>query len=164
MSDGETKLKRLYWDSNVFLSAINANPERLLVIEAILDDCDHGDVDIHTSVLSIAEVAFAESEQRNRLLSQEIQAKIEKLRLPPSPIKLDEVSQHIANDAKNLMRQAIVKGWVLKPPDAIRLATAVRRGVDEFHTYDLGRLSKFSEITRYPIIQPRTDRLPFRRQ
>lgn len=164
MSDKATKVKRLYWDADVFLSAINANPKRLPVIEAILDDCDHGDVEIHTSVLSIAEVVFADSEKRGRQLSDEIEAKIQKLWVPPSPIKLEEVSQHVANDAKTFMRQAILKGWSLKPADAIHLATAKRREVDEFHTYDVKKLSKFSEITGYRIVQPRTDRLPFRPQ
>lgn len=79
MPDDQTKVKRVYWDSNVFLSAINASSERLPIIEAVLDDCDHGDVEVHTSVLSIAEVAFAESEQRRKQLSEEIEAKIEKL-------------------------------------------------------------------------------------
>ena len=161
MSDKGAQVKRLYWDSNVFLSAINANPERLPVIEAILDDLDHGEVEIHTSVLSIAEVAFAESEKRERQLSEDVEAKIEKLWVPPSPIKLDEISQHIANDAKAFMRQTILKGWSLKPLDAIHLATAKRREVDEFQTYDVDRLSKYSKITGYPIVQPRTDRLPF---
>jgi predicted nucleic acid-binding protein len=165
MSDKEAKVKRLYWDADVFLSAINAETkERIPIIQAILDDCDHGDVEIHTSVLSIAEVAFAGSEKRERQLSKEIEAKIEKLWVPPSPIKLHEISQHVANDAKDLMRQAILKGWSLKPPDAIHLATAKRGQVHEFQTYDFGRLSKFSEIAGYPIVQPRTDRLPFRSQ
>jgi predicted nucleic acid-binding protein len=93
MSDKVTKIKRLYWDSNVFLSAINAKPEeRIPIIEAILDDCDHGDVEVLTSVLSIAEVAFAESEKRERKLSEGIEAKIQKLWVPPSPFKLEEVS------------------------------------------------------------------------
>jgi predicted nucleic acid-binding protein len=164
MSDDQTKVKRVYWDSNVFLSAINASPERLPIIEAVLDDCDHGDVEVHTSVLSIAEVAFAESEQRRKQLSEEIEAKIEKLWVPPSPIKLHEISQYIANEAKALMRQAMLKSWALKPLDAIHLATAKRRQVDEFHTYDIARLAKLSAITGYPIVQPRTDRLPFRSQ
>jgi predicted nucleic acid-binding protein len=162
MAEKQTKMKRFYWDSNVFLSAINANPERLPVIEAILDDCDHGDVEIHTSVLSIAEVAFAEFEKRERQLSDEIETKIEKLWVPPSPVKLHEISQHVANDAKALMRRAIREGWSLRPPDAIHLATARRREVDEFQTYDTRKLEKFSKIVGYRIIQPRTDRLPFR--
>jgi predicted nucleic acid-binding protein len=161
MSEKVTKTKRFYWDSNVFLSADNANPDRVLIINALLDDCDRGDVEIHTSVLSIAEVAFAESEKRERQLSGEIEAKIQKLWMPPSPIKMEEVSQHVANDAKALMRQAILRGWSLKPMDAIHLATAKRRNVDEFQTYDVERLSKFSQLTGCPIVQPRTDRLPF---
>ena len=162
MSEKEARPRRLYWDADVFLSVINADPERLPVIEAIFDDCDKRDVIIHTSVLSIAEVAFASSERLGRQLSDEIEARIEKLWGPTSPIKLDEISQHIARDARILMRQAIPKGWSLKPRDAIHIATAKRRQVDEFHTYDTDKLSKFSEIAGFPIVNPRIDRLLFR--
>jgi len=157
-------IRRVYWDSNVFLSAINATKERLPIIEAILDDCDHGDVEIYTSVLSITEVAFADSEKQYRQLSAETKARIDKLWVPPSPIKLEEISQHIANEAKHLMRQAIPEGWSLKPADAIHLATAKRRIVNEFHTYDTDRLAKFSKITGYPVVQPHADRLLFPRE
>jgi predicted nucleic acid-binding protein len=104
MSDKHKNIKRLYWDSNVFLSAINATAERLPVINAILDDCDHGEVEIYTSVLTVTEVAFAEFEKRDRLLDPQIEAKIDKLWLPPSPIRLEELSHHIANDARSMMR------------------------------------------------------------
>lgn len=161
MSDKDAPVKRVYWDSNVFLSAINASKDRLPVIEAILDDCDHGDVEIYTSVLSITEVAFADSEKTERRLSPETQARIDKLWMPPSPIRVEEMSHPVANEARNLMRQAIVEGWTLKPPDAIHLASAKRRLVHEFHTYDVRRLSKFASITRYAIIEPRVDRLLF---
>jgi predicted nucleic acid-binding protein len=161
MSEKSVPVRRVYWDSNVFLSAINATKDRLPVIEAILDDCDHGDVEIYTSVLSITEVAFADSEKSQRRLSPETEARIDKLWMPPSPIRLEEISQHIANEAKGLMRQAVLHGWSLKPPDAIHLASAKRRLVDEFHTYDTERLAKFSNIVRYPIVQPRADRLLF---
>jgi len=161
MSDNHKNIKRLYWDSNVFLSAINANPERLPVINAILDDCDHGEVEIYTSVLSVTEVAFAEFEKRDRLLAPQIEAKINKLWLPPSPIRLEELSHHIANDARIMMRQAVEKGWSLKPPDAIHLATAKRRAVHEFQTYDTDRLSKYDAVVGLKIVQPTSDRLPF---
>jgi len=56
---------------------------------------------------------------------------------------------------------SIVKGWALKPADAIHLATAKRAAVTEFHTYDAQRLEKFTILTGYKIIEPQTDRLSF---
>lgn len=59
------------------------------------------------------------------------------------------------------MREAIQKGWSLKPPDAIHLATAKRCGVDEFHTYE-SALEKYSEIIGCRIGKPQISRFPFR--
>jgi len=153
--------KSLYWDACVFLSAINANADRLPVIESILDDCDDGNVSIYTSYLSVTEVAFAESEKKDSLLDDAVEEKINKLWQPPSPINLIEVDPFIIWDAKALIRQAIKKGWGLKPADAIHLATAQRLKVDSFHTYDVSKLAKFSEMTGYEISHPQTDRLAF---
>lgn len=58
------------------------------------------------------------------------------------------------------MRQAITKGWSLKPADAIHLATAKRMELDEIHTYDPS-LNKFSELTGIKIREPHTERLAF---
>jgi predicted nucleic acid-binding protein len=104
----------LYWDACVFLSAINANKERLPIITSLLDDCDAGNVKIYTSYLSITEVAFAESEKRDSLLDDAIEDKINKLWQPPSPINLIEVDPFIIWDSKTLIREAIKKGVGLK--------------------------------------------------
>ena len=152
--------KRFYWDANVFLSAINANADRLPVIEAILDDCDSGDSEVFTSMLSITEVAFSEAEQESRLLDDQTEDKIDKIWLPPSPVKLIEIHGFVLWDAKDLMRTSIRKGWSLKPADAIHLATAKRVKVDEIHTYD-SSLDKYVEILGCTITRPRIDRLQF---
>jgi predicted nucleic acid-binding protein len=57
----------LYWDACIFLSAINANEDRLPIITSLLDDCDAGNLRIFTSYLSITEVAFAESEKKDSI-------------------------------------------------------------------------------------------------
>ncbi len=63
--------KRYYWDACVFLSEINANPDRVPIIEAILDDGDQGKAEIYTSILSIAEVAYAEAEKDSKVLDED---------------------------------------------------------------------------------------------
>jgi predicted nucleic acid-binding protein len=151
----------LYWDACVFLSAINANRERLPIITALLDDCDAGNLSIYTSYLSVTEVAFAESEKTTSVLDDTIEEKINKLWQPPSPINLVEVDPFVIWNAKALMRKAIRKSWSLKPADAIHLATAQRIGVSYFHTYDTGKLARFSDLTGFPIEEPRANSLPF---
>jgi predicted nucleic acid-binding protein len=151
----------LYWDACIFLSAINANKDRLPVITSLLDDCDAGNLKIFTSYLSITEVAFAESEKKDAVLDDAIEDKINKLWQPPSPINLIEVDPFIIWDAKALMRQAIKRGWGLKPADAIHLATAQRVKVDYFHTYDTDKLAKYAELTTFTIEAPKTNRFEF---
>lgn len=151
----------LYWDACVFLSAINANKERVPVITSLLDDCDAGNIKIYTSYLSVTEVAFAESEKQDSVLDDEIEEKINKLWQPPSPINLIEVDPFIVWDAKTLIRKAIKKGWGLKPADAIHLATAQRIKVKYFHTYDMKKLAKFTEFMKFAIEIPKTNRFTF---
>jgi predicted nucleic acid-binding protein len=160
MTKSKESPKHYYWDACVFLSAINANPDRLPIIESILDDCDRGKVEIYTSILSIAEVAYAYTEKDCKKLDEETEKKIDKFWLPPSPIKLVEIGEPVLWDAKALMRAAIVKGRSLKPADAIHLATANRLPVDTIHTYD--RLLSHSDLAKCPIALPAiTDRFVF---
>ncbi len=72
-----------------------------------------------------------------------------------SPIQLVEFYDPIPGKAAELIRRAIVKGWQLKPGDAIHLATADHLKVSEFQTYD-DKLDKFKELTdtHYPICRP----------
>jgi len=79
MAKDKQKKLCFYWDANVFLSAINANADRLPTIEAILDDCEQDKAEVYTSMLSITEVVFAESEKQSRLLDDKIEEKINKL-------------------------------------------------------------------------------------
>jgi predicted nucleic acid-binding protein len=163
MSNEIKASKRVYWDSNIFLTIINEAPAtRLPAIRAIFDDCDEGNIEVYTSILSIAEVAWAESEKKGRILDPDVEAKIDKLWTPPSPIHLVDVHQFIVFEAKALMRNSITKGegWSLKPADAIHLATAKRMELNEFHTYEPG-LNKYAEMVGFKICQPYTERLSF---
>ena len=160
MSKSTLKKRKFYWDADVFLSAINANQDRLPVIEAILDDCEQDNAEVYTSMLSIVEVAFAETEKQSRLLDDKTEEKINKLWLPPSPVKLIEINEFVLWDAKALMRNSIKQGWSLKPNDAIHLATAKRLQPLEIHVYDKG-WCKYSQEIGCTICAPKIDRLPF---
>jgi len=74
--------------------------------------------------------------QSRSVVRADTQRKIDKLWLPPSPIKSVEMDQGIAWIARNMMRTAMAATKKLKPMDAIHLATAKRCGVVEIHTYD----------------------------
>lgn len=136
------RIPRLYWDACVFLAYVEGERERLTHIEAVLDEARQGKVEIVTSTASITEVAFGSAEMDERALNPEIQAAIEGLWVPNSPIMLSEVSVLVVEKARDLMRRAVSEGAkVPKPMDAIHLSTALRLEVDEFQTYD-GPLQK----------------------
>jgi predicted nucleic acid-binding protein len=144
----------VYWDACVPLSYINEYQDRMPDIQGLLHRSGK-DFYLLTSILSIAEVAFAASEQGHKQLDPAQDERINALWRPGSPIQLVEIYQLIIEEAKALMRAAIPNGWSLKPPDAIHLATADKWKVAQFHTYDPA-LKKYEAITKthFPIDAP----------
>jgi predicted nucleic acid-binding protein len=149
----------VYWDSNVFLSYFNAVPDRLPTIEALLRNAsvDHT-IEIVTSTLAITEVAYAQIEQGGNLDST-VEAAMDKFWADRSIITFVDCHELIARQARNLMRTALQKGWKLKPPDAIHLATAARMGVSEFNTYDTP-LFKYAQDIGAIIREPHSPQMP----
>lgn len=118
-------LPLVYWDANVPLAYINGEPERTPHIQGLLLESGKK-IQIVTSILSIVEVAAAKVEQDGKELDPVTEERIISLWQDGSPIEIVEFYELIAEDAKALMRAGIPRGWSLKPPDAIHLATADR--------------------------------------
>lgn len=152
--------RQIYWDADVFLSYVNGIPDRMPDIDAFLD-LSGKDLQILTSVVTMVEVALGKAEQDQRTLDPAVEAKIDQLWQANSPIKLVEFHPRIAAGAKDPMRDALTRGWSLKPLDAIHLSTARQRGVTEFHAYD-SDLVKYAGVVGFPIGPPRAaaPRLP----
>jgi predicted nucleic acid-binding protein len=149
---------QLYWDSCVFLSYVDGVPNRLPDIDELLKQAERGTVEIVTSAISIVEVAFGEAERQQRALDPQLERKISTLWVPPSPVKLVEFYALIADEAKDLMRDAMTRGWSLKGMDAIHLATARRLDVSEVHTYD-DKLLKYGEVLGVRVGPPLASQL-----
>jgi hypothetical protein len=68
------KLQMFYWDSCVFLSYINGDPDRIDTLDAILNDISksRGEAKVITSILTKVEVAFSATEQSAGALSLSI--------------------------------------------------------------------------------------------
>lgn len=145
----------VYLDAPVFLSYVNDDQDRAPTIEAIFDEGAKPGLQLFTSELTIVEVAFGVVEQKSKLLDADTESRINNLWAPGSPISLIEYYRLIGEDAKELMRLAITKGWSLKPLDAIHLSTARRMEVQEFHTYD-DKLYKYSNDVGFVICEPYT--------
>lgn len=149
--------RRIYWDSNCWLSLINAVPERLPVLNSLLSDSKNelGDIDLVTSVISKVEVAFAQREYQGSQPDRAVEDAIDALWGDRSAVTLIEFHDRIGLQARELIRSGLHREWSLKPMDAIHLATAKWLDVDEFHTYDK-RLIKEGLSTHlgFPIGNP----------
>ena len=152
--------KLTYWDSNAFLSYVNGLPDRMPVLDALLEASSKvgGEVKIHTSTLSHVEVAFGASEQMRQALEPQIEQMLDNLWADAEVVISVEYHAGIGQIAKSLIRNAVTKGWSLKPLDAIHLATAQWLSIsglalNEFHTYDKA-LIKYNSLVDYRICEP----------
>ena len=147
--------QRIYWDADVWLSYINGEADRLPMLDALLADSSSpkGNIEIYTSQISEVEVAFAKSEQDNKVLDPDVEKQIDELWADRDALKTIEYHHTIGIQARAIIRLAIEKGWQLKPMDAIHLATAKQCQATEFHTYDK-RLLKYSNDIGFPIVEP----------
>ncbi len=146
----------LYWDSNVFLDYVNANPRNVHTIEPLLEEVQRSDNDIIvTSVIAKVEVAFAAYEKNQKVLDPDVEARIDAMWEDSSVIELIEFSDEIALMARSLMRETIQRGWGrLTTNDAIHLASAQwMQSVTEFHTYERC-LDKYGPLIGCEICEP----------
>ncbi len=150
-----SEIRRIYWDACVFLSYINAMPDRLPTIDALLAESadPQNEPEIVTSTFTIVEVAFALTEKEQGSLDAAAEQNIDALWTDRSAVKLIDFHEAIARDARMLIRGAIAQGRSLKPGDATHLASARSLNVVEFHTYSKD-LSRHSDLTGLTIREP----------
>ncbi len=103
-------------------------------------------------MVSLTEVAFTAAERSDSALSEDDEAAIDALLSDRNAVLLVEYSESIARQARSLMREAVSRGWSLKPMDAIHLASARFMEAQEFHTYD--DLSRFEALVNFSIGEP----------
>lgn len=149
--------RHIYWDAPVWLSYINGDADRLPTLDALLanSSSSNGTIEIHTSTVSLVEVAFAKAEQDKKALDLTVEQQIDELWADRAALKLVELHEAITREARQIIRLAMTRGWSLKPIDAIHLATAKCSQCEEFHTYD-APLLKYSNDVGFPIVEPHT--------
>ena len=150
---------RIYWDANCFLSYLNQDPRWLPTLEILLEDANiHGAIEIVTSVLSLAEVAFGAMERLNRALDPREEARIDSLWTSPG-IALVEVNERVARIAREIKRDDMVRGRAgRRTADIMHVASARFMRVQAMHTTET-KLHGYSNLYGFPVRDPYTPKM-----
>ena len=126
------QIKKVYWDTCVWLGLINQEPDKLKRCEYVLSQARAKELEIWTSAFTLAEVYKITVEGKAQSLPDnkdiEFESYIEQDFLVVAQVDID-----LGVMARRLLRR---HPPLKKPPDAIHLATAVFHNLDEFHTFD----------------------------
>lgn len=124
--------RRAYWDACAFLGLLNKEVDKHSDCLAVWKEAEARKTVIYTSFFTWAEVFKAKCEGKAKPLAEEGDKAVEGLLSQPF-IEAVVVDETIGTSARRLMRR---HPECKKPTDAVHLATALRLGVDEMHTYD----------------------------
>ena len=158
MSSRSPAVPQCYWDSCVFLSYLEDDPDRVAHIESFFNKAVESDIQIVTSTLSVTEVAYTSYEKAAGLFLPEEEQRVEALW--HSPVVLIEYHLTIATKARELIRTSFeARGPRLKPLDAIHAATALQHNVRFFHTYDKKLIRALEPLVPFVVCEPLADQL-----
>jgi predicted nucleic acid-binding protein len=155
-------LQHLYCDSSVFLSYLNAVPNRIEILRTFFEQITQDkNRKMITSVVSIVEVSNIADEKtvvkggfRFKEVANALQ-QIDSFWQDRSLVEIIDISEHIAFKAREITRQGYELDYNLKNLDALHLASAKIVGAKEFLTYDRD-FPKMAEITGLDIKEPYT--------
>lgn len=150
----------VYWDTCVWLELLDGSSDRRAQVEALFISARAGGFRIYTSAVTLFETQRLSPENPGKgVLSDQAKSKIDAL-WEERCITVVEVTRQIALQARDIVRSGVIRG---KPPDAIHIASALRVGVRELHTFDktdlLGLDEHFScqDGTPLTICEPLAD-------
>ncbi|MGH2365600.1 MAG: type II toxin-antitoxin system VapC family toxin [Chloroflexota bacterium] len=144
----------LYWDADAFVSYIEKVPGRIDILDALLKDSASSDspLQIVTSTISVAEVAYIASERRG--LDPAVEAAIDALWADRDAVKFIDYHHGLGLEARSMIREAVSTGITgLRAADAIHLASAKSIAAREVHTYSAD-WPRFATMIGCPIRPP----------
>ena len=149
-------VQRIYWDSCIVIAYFSNDPDKVNILEAVLDDVSKSDgrKKIVTSLVAKVEVSFVTAERTSKHLSEDVEKKIDNFWAEDSVLELIEFHDGIASLSRRIIRDGIPNGWRLKPMDAIHLASAKWLEVTEFHTYNLSDFQRYEKDMGFKICEP----------
>ena len=133
----------VYWDSCVFIDALQKTKGRYEALEPILDAAERGEIVLVSSFLTLAEVVKVQGADADVSIRGLSEAEVEQLIFGffENPyIQLRPVDRLVTTQARVITRR-----FGVKPPDAIHIATAMLHPqVNTFHTYDATLTAKLA--------------------
>ena len=118
--------ERVYWDSDVFISAIERTADRIAVLEQITGRAEKGELEIVASAFTLCEVAKVEGIP----LPQEQEQLI--LDFFENPyVLVQQLDTRVAAHTRDIVRR-----FRIPPKDAVHLASAIQAAAAVMHSYD----------------------------
>lgn len=153
-----SRLSRVYLDANVLIAYVADEQDRAGVVAAVLADARDEKIELFTSVLSIAEVAYVSTDQPD-VDPQNSEEAIDQLWVPASPITVTDVSTRVAREARAIIRKSRGPATrTVKPADAIHLASAAISQCDRLFTYEgESTRGQWHGLTGLNIVEPFLD-------
>lgn len=131
------QIKKVYWDTCVWLALINQNRvDRLKRCEYVIAEARARRLEIWTSAITLAEAYKITAEGMPEYLPDNKDAEFESY-IEQDFLTVVQFDQDLGVLARRLLRR---HSRLKKPPDAMHLASAVFNNLDEFHTFDSDNL------------------------
>ncbi len=118
--------RRIYWDSDVFISLLQQEPKRIAVLRQIVDRAERGELRIIASTFTLCEVAKIQGvpleEDQERLILDFFENDY---------ILIQGVDLAVAKISRQIVREHKIPGR-----DAIHIASAIQAGAQLMQSYD----------------------------
>ncbi|MEW5910959.1 MAG: PIN domain-containing protein [Thermodesulfobacteriota bacterium] len=132
----------LYWDSDTFLSWLQDEKGKAEQCEGVIESAENGQLLIATSAFTLAEVLYLRG--RGNVPKDKKQEVVKFFK--NDYITIINVTRKIAENARDLYWD-----YNIHPKDAIHVATAIFKKIEELNTFDVGLLGKNGKVGNPPL-------------
>lgn len=177
MAKNKEAIPKVYIDSCVYIwyfsrprksksidISLQEMKDRQLMVRTLLQMASENKIVLMTSVYTKIETAYTDEEQKTGRLIEEVLEKMDAVFDDNNITKLIDVSPTIATKSREIVRNTRFSNSakLIKPKDAIHVATAITYGAEKFYTYDQTLLnwSETDAVENLKICLPDIESVP----